>query len=177
MQAVSQLDIEILSKIRKNVSDWIAEARLHLDKPNVRVLEIAPQIHSGAKATFEFAEVRTLDISNEFNPDYRTDLCANNSGLIPNDFFDAVIVTEVLEHTLDPFSATREIHRILKPGGIVYGSTPFDFRIHGPLPDCWRFTEHGLRTMFKDFKTIEIRPLENPDRFLMPYHYCFLIIK
>lgn len=177
MQIISQLDIEILSKIRKNVSDWIEEAKVNFDKPEVLVLEIAPQIHSGAKAIFEFAEVRTLDISNEYNPDYYTDLCTDNSNLIPNDFFDVVIVTEVLEHTLDPFSAAREIYRILKPGGAVYGSSPFDFRIHGPLPDCWRFTEHGLRAMFKDFEAIEIRPLENPERFLMPYHYCFFLVK
>ena len=50
-------------------------------------------------------------------------------------------------------------------------STPFDFRIHGPLPDCWRFTEHGIRLLLSDFKTIEIKALENENRFLMPYHY------
>ena len=39
------------------------------------------------------------------------------------------------------------------------------------MPDCWRFTEHGIRLLLSDFKTIEIKALENENRFLMPYHY------
>lgn len=177
MSSVSKIDIDILSKIRRNVSEWIEDAKANFDKSGVLVLEIAPQVHSGAKARFQMAEVRTLDISNEFKPDYCADLCKENADLIQNNLFDVIIVTEVLEHTLDPFSATQEIYRMLKPGGVVYGSTPFDFRIHGPLPDCWRFTEHGLRQLFSLFKEIEIRPLENPDRFLMPWHYTFIFKK
>ncbi|MCK5818286.1 MAG: methyltransferase domain-containing protein [Psychromonas sp.] len=50
--------------------------------------------------------------------------------------------TEVLEHTLNPFRAINEIYRILKPNGILIMTTPFNFRIHNPLPDCWRISEH-----------------------------------
>ena len=56
-------------------------------------------------------------------------------------------------------------------------TTPFDFRIHGPLPDCWRFTEYGIKSLLNKFEIIEIKPLENKERFLMPYHYTTIAKK
>ena len=58
----------------------------------------------------------------------------------------------MLEHVINPFDAIDEIHRILKPGGILLLSSPLNFRIHGPLPDCWRFTEHGWKQLVKKFE-------------------------
>lgn len=177
MIEVSDLDIEILSKIRSNVDLLISRIKNDWDSDDIRILEIAPQVHKGVRDTFTKATVETLDLSSVYNPTYVADLCKKNSALIPDNTFDVVVVTEVLEHTLDPFAASKEIHRILKSGGRVFGSTPYDFRIHGPLPDCWRFTEHGLRQLFSSFEEIEIKPLENPERFLMPWHYTFCFKK
>jgi SAM-dependent methyltransferase len=42
----------------------------------------------------------------------------------PNDSFDAVICFEVLEHLFQPEAALREIHRVLKPGGLALISVP-----------------------------------------------------
>jgi SAM-dependent methyltransferase len=170
---VSETDVEILKRIRENIISLLKDLKVDWDKPNIRILEIAPQVHEGIKATFENAEVETLDISPEYKPTYVADLCNTNNEIIPDNYFDLVVVTEVLEHTLQPFDAVKEIHRILKPGGTIVGSTPFDFRIHGPLPDCWRFTEHGLRALFKNYQEVEIIALENSERFLMPFHYTF----
>ena len=50
-------------------------------------------------------------------------------------------------------------------------TTPFNFRIHGPLPDCWRFTEHGLRALLTDFEIVTLDAVETPGRPLMPVHY------
>lgn len=177
MKEVSETDKLILFKIRNNVENLISDIKLEWDKEGILILEIAPQIHNGVKAIFSNARVETLDIAMDFNPTFVADLCQTNSQLIPDNSFDVIVVTEVLEHTLDPFAATREIFRMLKKGGFVYGSTPFDFRIHGPLPDCWRFTEHGLRQLFKSYKEVQIAPLENSNRFLMPWHYTFCFQK
>jgi hypothetical protein len=43
--------------------------------------------------------------------------------------------------------------------------------IHGSLPDCWRFNEHGLRVLRGGFRVLEMNPVETPDRPLMPVHY------
>lgn len=168
----SAMDVEHLRQLRANVSAFLKclGAAAAADRP-ARLLDIAPQVHEGARPHFpECVTVETLDIDPASGATYIADLCATNPS-IPSDAFDYVICTEVLEHTLRPFDAVREMHRILKPGGLLAISVPFNFRIHGPLPDCWRFTEHGLRAILSDFTVEKLLALETPDRPLMPVHY------
>jgi SAM-dependent methyltransferase len=42
----------------------------------------------------------------------------------PDDYFDAVVCIEVLEHLFAPLQAVAEIRRVLKPGGLFVGTTP-----------------------------------------------------
>jgi SAM-dependent methyltransferase len=138
------------------------------------LLDLAPQDHEGARPFFpDYITVKTLDINPKSGCDFIADICQHNAQ-IPGSSFDFVVCTEVLEHTLNPFDAVREIKRLLKPGGLLFGSTPFNFRIHGPLPDCWRFTEHGLRALLRDFEVLELNQVETADRALMPMHYTFV---
>ncbi len=171
MGKVSLMDEENLAKIRKNVNSFIAESAKKYDKKGTLLLDIAPQDHEGASPFFVESKVETLDIDQTSGATYIADLCTNNQKIIPKNHFDFIVCTEVLEHTLQPFDAVNEIERILKPGGLVFVSCPFNFRIHGPLPDCWRFTEHGLVALFKNFEIINLVGLETTDRFLMPIHY------
>ncbi len=171
------MDEAHLKAIRKNVSDFIARCGQKYDRQGITVLDIAPQDHEGAKPYFPKGAVETLDIDAKSGATYIADLCANNEKIIPSNHFDYVVCTEVLEHTLQPFDAVEEIERILKPGGLVLASSPFNFRIHGPLPDCWRFTEHGWRALFKNFEIVELKGLEKADRFLMPIHYTLVAKK
>ncbi len=167
---ISKVDLINLEFIRNGVKELIQKSSKH-DDYNIKVLDIAPQVHNGAKEFFIKSQLFTLDIDKNSGADYIVDLCENNSSIIPSDHFDLIICTEVLEHTLNPFDAVNEIYRILKPSGLAYVSTPFNLRIHGPLPDCWRFTEHGLRSLFRSFSNIEITEVVDNDRFLMPIQY------
>ena len=176
MKTISPIDIRNLEIIRNSVTGFIKDAS-KFDAEDIHVLDIAPQIYNGAKAFFKKGHVSTLDIDPKSNATFIADLCNDNSDIIENNFFDIIICTEVLEHTLNPFNAVKEIYRILKPGGICFATTPYNFRIHGPLPDCWRFTEHGLRELFKDFKSVEITSIEDSQRFLMPIQYKTKSIK
>lgn len=174
---VAHTDIEHLSKIRKNVDNFMAEMSTRFVRSGTRLLDIAPQDHQGAKPFLpEGMEYHTLDIDPNSKATYITDLC-QCSEIVGFDSYDFIVCTEVLEHTLQPFNAVKSIYNILKKGGMVFASTPFNFRIHGPLPDCWRFTEHGLRELFKDFEILELNALESNDRFLMPIHYTLIARK
>jgi SAM-dependent methyltransferase len=172
---ISQIDIDNLKLIRKSVDDLFKLASSHTPDGS-RVLEIAPQTNNSVASYIINAEVSTLSIDASSGCTYIADLCQCNRDIILDDFFDVIVCTEVLEHVIQPFDASNELYRMLKPGGTLYVSTPFNFRIHGPLPDCWRFTEHGLRQLFKQFKDINIQAIEG-DRFLAPIHYTLVAKK
>ncbi|MDD5673382.1 MAG: methyltransferase domain-containing protein [Chitinivibrionales bacterium] len=167
---ISDLDRAYLKIIRKSVASFLRHCAKKYDF-NGRLLDIAPQDHAGASPFFRKATIETLDINPNSGATYILDLCKCNRHVITGGRFDLIVCTEVLEHTLNPFSAVKEINRLLKQGGLALISTPFNFRIHGPLPDCWRFTEHGLRALFAKFKIIELNEVKEKDRWLMPVHY------
>lgn len=69
---------------------------------------------------------------------------------------EAVLSTDVCEHLKDPVKAVSEMHRVLKPGGLVIFCTRFIFPIHDAPNDFWRFTKYGMRELFKNFEIIEL---------------------
>jgi SAM-dependent methyltransferase len=170
-KTVSDQDKAYIAAIRSNVSSFLGESGAAWGNKPGLLLDVAPQDHEGARPYFaETVTVETLDINPAAGATYCADLCRTNEN-IPSNRFDVVVCTEVLEHVLNPFAAAAEIHRVLKPGGVLLASSPFNFRIHGPLPDCWRFTEHGWRALLSGFENVKISALEDKDRFLMPIHH------
>lgn len=168
---ISQEDIEYLRLIRENVRNFLKDASERYSFETI--LDIGPQNYLRPKEFFTKSRILTMDIDPNSGADFVADICCDNSDKIASDYFDCVVCTEVLEHTLNPLKALSEIHRILRPGGVLLASAPFNFRIHGPLPDCWRFTEHGWRALLTQtgFKEVSIKSLETENRFLMPIHY------
>lgn len=75
-----------------------------------------------------------------------------------NNEFDALISTQVLEHTAKISETVQEIRRVVKAGGLIYVSVPLTFPEHGIPYDFYRFTRFGLREIFKDFEVIKIEP-------------------
>jgi len=57
---------------------------------------------------------------------------------------DAVLCTEVIEHTQDPKKVCEEISRVLKKGGTLLLSAPMSWNLHLEPHDYYRFTRHGL---------------------------------
>jgi SAM-dependent methyltransferase len=171
MVNISETDKKHYTLIRENVSNFIKDLSTWFDSKDYLLLDVAPETHLGAKEHFKYATIKTLDIDPDSGADYIADLCETNTDVIPDNTFDIVICTEVLEHTNNPFNVVNELERIVKPGGLVCVSTPFNFRIHGPLPDNWRFTIHGLKTLFSNYEDVKIKELLDSERDLMPIHY------
>lgn len=81
---------------------------------------------------------------------------------LKNESVDAVCIQAVLEHVLDPARVVSEIHRVLKPGGVVYAETPFMQQVHEGAADFTRFTELGHRWLFRDFEAISRGAIGGP---------------
>lgn len=69
--------------------------------------------------------------------------------------FDAVVVQAVLEHLVDPAISVAEIHRVLKPRGLVFAETPFMQQVHMGAYDFTRYTLAGHRRLFRDFERLD----------------------
>lgn len=74
---------------------------------------------------------------------------------LADDSFDCVFCTGTLEHVQDPWTAVREIHRVLKPGGLAHIDVPFIQGYHADPHDYWRFTLEGLRLICRCFEEID----------------------
>lgn len=157
---------------------WIIEKRSNFIRDYIQPNDVLCDIGNQGKDVPRdgYQRLLTLDICADSGPDLVADITRTNPH-IDDGAFDALLCTEVLEHVVDPFAAVCELHRILKPGGYVFSTTPFNARIHGPIPDCWRFTEFGLRVLFRNFEIIEIDKLDTPDRNLFPLHYSVVARK
>jgi SAM-dependent methyltransferase len=75
---------------------------------------------------------------------------------IENASIDGFVCDNVLEHVADFNVAVHEMYRVLKVGGVGYVSTPFMYPFHASPDDYTRWTEKGLRHLFKDFEIVEV---------------------
>ncbi len=76
--------------------------------------------------------------------------------------FDAVVAQAVLEHVVDPPRVASEIHRVLRPDGLVYSEIPFMQQVHEGPYDFTRYTELGHRRLFRKFDEIDRGPVGGP---------------
>jgi len=72
--------------------------------------------------------------------------------------FEVILCSEVLEHLHTPEVAIAEMYRVLAPGGSLILTTRFMFPMHDVPHDYFRFTETGMRHLFRDFEIIELVP-------------------
>lgn len=68
---------------------------------------------------------------------------------------DAVVVQGVLSVVVDPSQVAAEIHRVLRPEGLLYAEAAFVQQVcEGPY-DFMRFTDSGLRHLFRRFTVLD----------------------
>jgi SAM-dependent methyltransferase len=63
--------------------------------------------------------------------------------------FDAVLCSQVLEHVFTPAEFLAEIHRVLRPDGVLLLATPFAWDEHEQPHDFARYSSFGLRALLE----------------------------
>jgi ubiquinone/menaquinone biosynthesis C-methylase UbiE len=69
---------------------------------------------------------------------------------------DSIYCGAVLEHVPEPWTAIKEIHRVLADKGVVVVYIPFMFPYHGgkEFKDYYRFSIDAIRYLFRDFSEV-----------------------
>lgn len=81
---------------------------------------------------------------------------------IPDERFDALFCSGVLEHVDDCHAAVRECRRVLRPDGVLLVGVPFHQKLHRAPQDFWRFTEYGIRYLLRAFTIDDLVAIGEP---------------
>ncbi|MBI5215711.1 MAG: methyltransferase domain-containing protein [Ignavibacteriae bacterium] len=82
---------------------------------------------------------------------------------LPENSFDIIFCTEVLEHVSDTYKAFSELSRILRPSGKLIITTPFAYPLHEEPYDYQRLTPYQITLCAKEnkFHVFEIKTSGN----------------
>lgn len=122
------------------------------DKPRVLVLG-GRILGQGMKTLADNANLELIESDVAFGPRVKM-ICDAHDIPFQDGSLDGIIIQAVLEHVCDPWRCVQEIHRVLKPDGLVYAETPFMQQVHGRAWDFTRFTDLGHRRLFRHFTEI-----------------------
>jgi hypothetical protein len=95
---------------------------------------------------------RTLDIDQSSKADY---IGSIEDLSFMTETFDIVILIGIIEHVPKVFLVPQELYKITNDNSLLFVNTPYMFKIHGPIPDCWRFSEYGYKALFGDLFSIQ----------------------
>lgn len=99
--------------------------------------------------------VEYANIDKKTEPDF---LCNISKIPVPDNTYDGIICSEVLEHVKKPEDVIKEAYRTLKPGSILLLCVPFMCHIHADPYDYGRYTDYFWEVVLSEagFTDIEI---------------------
>ena len=145
---------------RKNLYKLIQQEidLIKIQKKKIKVLNI------GSRGDIEIfikknknLKLMSMDISKKRKPDIVYDISKNDVKKRIKFNPDVVTIFEVLEHVKNPDKAVQNIYKILKKKDVCLCSVPFNFHIHDEPNDFYRFTNYGLKYLFRNFQHVEIK--------------------
>jgi SAM-dependent methyltransferase len=173
---------EIRPISHRSTNDKVLDLVVSLLKPGIRIADIGAgegffsQLlgeHIKSKMGLEPREVITAcDIFPEFfrYPEVKC-LWILPDGRLPyeDESIDVACSLEVIEHVEDQFAFTRELHRILKPGGLAIISTPNVLNLNSR----WRNLHSGFATLFDPLLLSSTDPVHTSGH-INPVSYYYL---
>jgi SAM-dependent methyltransferase len=148
---------------------FVNSSRVHLARanaafargvePGMRVLDAgagdAPYQHMFAHAHYESADFEKVAKSYGET----TYVCSLDAIPVEDNRFDRIVFNQVLEHLPEPITVLKELHRVLKPGGLMICSAPLYYEEHEQPYDFYRYTQFGHRHLF-DRSSFEMLSIE-----------------
>jgi FkbM family methyltransferase len=136
---------------------WVADRAASVEA-GLRVLDVgagtAPYKHLFAHCTYETHDFAQYDgykgpEGTYTEIDYVSDITAIP---VPDNSYDVILCTEVLEHVPRPVEALAEMARIVKPGGRLFLSAPLGSGLHQePYHFYGGYTDHWYRKFLDEF--------------------------
>jgi SAM-dependent methyltransferase len=145
------------------ITNFVAELGQLLDFPEPIVefgsLQVEPEQASDLRPVFRDKQFIGTDIRPGPGVDRTEDLRALS-------FADGEVGTalclDTLEHCEDPLAACRELHRVLRTGGVCVVASVMWFPIHSYPHDYWRFTPEGMRLLLAPFDHVWVAGIGHP---------------
>ena len=157
-------------KINKLTSNWLAHqinnqslAR-HIQILKGRVIDLGCGTSPYRIDILQVAdEYIGVDWSSSYHDLSGADVVANISGQFPfgNECSDTIVSFQVMEHLPEPGYFLSECYRILRSGGAVFITVPFNWHVHEAPYDYFRYTRHGLEYLLKQSGFIDVSIEEN----------------
>jgi SAM-dependent methyltransferase len=130
-----------------HLSDLLLALKSHSTSEHVRVLDFGCG-GSPYRSLFPNAEYFRADLDGAQDVDFEISEAGKTNA--PDESFDLVLSTQVLEHCTSPQTYIRECHRILKKDGKLLLTTHGLFEEHSCPVDFHRWTEDGLRALLTE---------------------------
>lgn len=135
-------------------------------RPNIRILEVGSRIPEEQRNNYRnryylYTEYYNIEyIGMDIEDGENVDLVVKDPydwKEIPDEGFDLVIATQVLEHVEFFWIVFKEMVRVLKRKGYMCVIVPSICHMHRFPVDCWRFLPDGMAALAKYMKINLIR--------------------
>ncbi|WP_436714999.1 class I SAM-dependent methyltransferase [Roseiconus lacunae] len=106
----------------------------------------APYRHLFNHTNYETADFQKVD--KEYEP--ATYICDLSAIPVEDNRFDYIIFNQVMEHLPNPTAVLKELNRVLKNDGKIIYTAPLFYEEHEQPYDFFRYTQYGVRHLFKE---------------------------
>jgi SAM-dependent methyltransferase len=119
-------------------------------RPGLRVLEVGPDHPSTLRRIVSDPSIQWERVDIFQHPELTYTAANEYSFPVPDDTFDIVVATNVLEHVRKIWVWIKELSRVCKPGGHVITINPVSWPYHEIPIDCWRAYPEGMKALYEE---------------------------